>query len=157
MRYLQWCGRTQQETPTPQNWSWISVTVDFQKIVLPCWVYSCSAIMWCGMDHPSIFISLFSLPFSPPATGIQFIALSALSSPFFSTIHSSGMRPLHFFWLLWAEHSLRFRLYLFWRFQCFVFCVVAYKCYFYVYLFLLQNDVCIFPLSNCQPLLYWIS
>jgi hypothetical protein len=35
--------------------------------------------------------------------------------------------------------------------------VVAYKCYFYVYLFLLQNDVCIFPLSNCQPLLYWIS
>lgn len=106
--------------------------------------------MQCGMDHPSIFISPFSLPLSPPATGIQFIAPSALSSPSFSTIHSSGMRPLHFFWLLWAQNFLRFRLYLFWGFQFFVFCMVGYKCYFYVYLFLLQNDMCIFPLSNCH-------
>lgn len=34
-------------------------------------------------------------------------------------------------------YSLRFRLYLFWGFQCFVSCVLGYKCYFYVYLFLL--------------------
>jgi hypothetical protein len=102
------------------------------------------------------FIILSSSLF-PPATRIQFIAPSLFSSPSLSTIHSSGITPLHFFWLLWAENSLRFRLYLFCGCQCFVFCVVGYKCYFYVYLFVLQNDLCIFPLSNCQLLLYRIS